>query len=32
MDRNLDLYVEEVMASQQYRNGIFRKRWWWPFW
>lgn len=32
MDKNLEMYIVNAMDSQQLRNGIFSKRWWWPFW
>lgn len=32
MDKNLEEYVEKIMETQIHRDGIFAKRWWWPFW
>lgn len=32
MDRNLAIFVDNAMDAQVHRNGIFKKRWWWPFW
>ena len=32
MDKNLEIYVANAMDAQVHRNGIFTKRWWWPFW
>ena len=30
MDQELEVYVEEVMEKQQYREGIFSKFWNFP--
>jgi hypothetical protein len=32
MDKDFDKFIANAMDAQVLRNGIFKKRWWWPFW